>query len=466
MRRDAAPLVVEIRATLALATPLVGANLAQMTMQVTNIVMVGHVGPTALAAAGLGSSIFATLLMICQGVLSAVTPLAAHAIGADDHLAAGRIAGAGLIIAAVLVVPVMAVFTLAPALFIHVGYAPGLASEIGRFLRVARWAAPAFLASSVLRYMLIAAFRGRVVLIVPLIAVPVNGLVAWVLIFGHLGAPPLGVVGAASASVSVQWLMLGCFSGYLLVARVRVPLRLARRFVADIGRIMRLGAPIGALLGLEVGLFMTTGVLMGLLGADALAAHQVVFNVAGITFMVPLGLGQAATARVAFRLGGGEPAAARRAAFVALALGTGFMGAASVVLATVPSLIGGLYVDAANPANAGVLAIAVELFMIEAAAQVFDGAQVIAVGALRGYHDTAVPMLIAAIGYWAVGFAGGWLLAFPLGLGPVGLWLGLALGLAVVATAVTLRLNCQASAHIAASTAGLQPPVASAMSPP
>jgi multidrug resistance protein, MATE family len=464
MRRDHTPLAAEIRATLALAAPLVGANLANMAMQVTNTVMVGHVGPTALAAAGLGASIYGTLLMICQGVLSAVTPLAAHAIGADDHPAAGRIAGAGLIVAALLTLPVMAIFTLAPLLFVRLGYAADLASEIGQFLDVARWAAPAFLASSVLRYLLIAAFRGRIVLIVPLIAVPVNGLVGWALIFGHLGAPPLGVAGAASAAVSVQWLMLGCFVGYLLLARRAVPLRFAGRFVIDIARIMRLGVPIGGLLGLEVGLFMTTGILMGVLGADALAAHQLVFNVAGITFMVPLGLGQAAMARVAFRLGAGEPMAARRAAFAALALDVAFMSMASVVLATAPRSIAGLYVDLANPANGGLLSVAIELFMIAAVVQVFDGAQVIAAGALRGYRDTAVPMLIAAIGYWAAGFAGGWFMAFPLGFGAIGLWLGLALGLAVVATSLTLRLHWQANAHLAAAPTLDRP--AAAMVPP
>jgi multidrug resistance protein, MATE family len=464
MRRDQTPLASEIRATLALATPLVGANLANMAMQVTNTVMVGHVGPTALAAAGLGASIYATLLMICQGVLSAVTPLAAHAIGADDRLAAGRIAGAGLVVAVLLTLPVVAIFTMAPWLFVRLGYAPDLAAEIGRFLHVARWAAPAFLASSVLRYMLIAAFRGRIVLVVPLIAAPVNGLVGWVLIFGHLGAPPLGVAGAACATVSVQWLMLGCFGVYLLLTRRGVPLRLAGRFLADIARIMRLGVPIGGLLGLEVGLFMTTGIVMGLLGADALAAHQLVFNVAGITFMVPLGLSQAAMARVAFRLGGGEAMAARSAAFVALGLGVAFMGMASVVLATAPRSIAGLYVDLENPANSGLLSIAVELFMIAAVVQVFDGAQVIAAGALRGYRDTAVPMLIAAVGYWAVGFAGGWLMAFPLGFGAVGLWIGLAAGLAVVAISLTLRLRWQASAHLVA-TAPVRSPAA-AMLPP
>jgi MATE family multidrug resistance protein len=194
-----------------------------------------------------------------------------------------------------------------------------------------------------------------------------------------------------------------------------------------------------------------TGILMGLLGADALGAHQLVLNVASVTFMVPLGLGQAATVRVAFQLGLGAPAAARRAGYVAVALGASFMVTMAMLLLLMPRTIASAYVSLDDPANRGLVAIAVRLLVIAALFQIFDGVQVIAVGALRGYRDTAVPMLIAAIGYWAIGFAASWLLAFPLGLGAVGLWWGLALGLAVVAISLTLRLRFRAGAQIHAA---------------
>jgi multidrug resistance protein, MATE family len=465
MRRDLAPIAAEIRATLTIAAPLAGANLAQMAMQVINIVMVGHLGAISLAAAGLGASIYGTLLMICQGVLTAVAPLAAHAFGADDHHAAGRLAGAGLILAGCLAAPVFALLTATPHLLARLGYAPALVIDIGRFLDAIRWGAPAFLGLAVLRFLLIAAFRARIVMIVPLTAVPLYGGLAWALIFGHLGAPALGVVGAGCATATMQWLMLGALAAYLLLTRRRIPVLLAARFWRDISRIMRLGVPIGAQRGLEVGLFVTIGVMMGVFGAAALGAHQLVFNVAGVSFMIPLGLAQAATVRVAFQLGAGAPAAAQRAGFVALSLGALFMAGSAVVLWTQPRALAGLYLDLADPANRDLLAIAVHLFMIAAIFQVFDGAQVIAGGALRGYRDTAVPMLLAAIGYWAVGFAGGWLIAFPLGFGAIGLWIGLALGLAVVAASLTLRLRWQARAHLAAVPA-LAPAPAAAMAPP
>jgi MATE family multidrug resistance protein len=314
-----------------------------------------------------------------------------------------------------------------------------------------RWGAPAFLGLAVLRFLLIAMFRTRIVMIVPLLAIPINAALNWALIFGHFGMPAWGSAGSGCATAFVQWLMLLCLAGYMLTMPTRMPMRLAVRVLAEIPRILRLGLPIGALLGLEVGLFATTGVVMGLLGADALGAHQLVLNVASITFMVPLGLGQAATVRVAFQLGLGAPAAALRAGYVAVALGGSFMIATALLLLLLPRTIASAYVDVGDPANAGLVAIAVQFFVIAALFQIFDGVQVIAVGALRGYRDAAVPMLIAAIGYWAIGFAGGWLLAFPLGLGAVGLWSGLALGLAVVATALMMRLYFRARAQIRAT---------------
>ncbi|MEJ0067948.1 MAG: MATE family efflux transporter [Pseudomonadota bacterium] len=169
-------------------------------------------------------------------------------------------------------------------------------------------------------------------------------------------------------------------------------------------------------------MFLCAGILVGLLGATALGAHQLVLNCASLTFMVPLGISQAATVRIAFERGAGRAGAARRAGFVALALGIGFMSATALVLWSAPSAIIAVYLDIADPANRDVVAVARQLLAIAALFQVFDGMQTIAAGALRGYRDATMPMLLAAIGYWGVGFVGGWLLAFPLGHGAVGLW--------------------------------------------
>jgi MATE family multidrug resistance protein len=444
-------IATEVRATAAVAGPLAAANLAQMAMGFTNTVMVGSLGSAALAAAGLGASLYFTIAMVCSGVLTAVAPLAAHAIGANDPPRAGQIAGKGLVLAALLAVPVIAMLLAVPGLLVALGYDTVLAAEIGRFLRAIAWAVPAFLGFAALRSFLVAASHSRTVMIALILCVPLNAGLNWILIFGHFGAPALGIAGSGCATAIIQWLM---FAGLLLYAEVTPSLAEYRmrpfsRRKDEIGQILRLGLPIGGILGLEIGVFATTGILMGLLGADALGAHQLVMNCISVIFMVPLGIAQAATVRVAVALGSGIPAAARRAGFVALVLGVAYMAIMALGVLTAPRAIASIYVDIDAAANHGLAEIAVQLFAIAALFQIFDGVQAIAAGALRGYRDTAIPLLLAVVGYWGVGFAGGWLLAFPAGYGALGLWSGLAVGLAAVALMLTVRLHfCAGSAAL------------------
>jgi len=436
-------IVSEVRATVAVAGPLAAANLAQMAMGFTNTVMVGSLGSAALAAAGLGASLYFTVALVCSGILTAVAPLAAHAIGAGDNHRAGRVAGAGLVLAALLAVPVVAVLLAANRLLVVLGYEPALAAEIGRFLGAIAWAAPGFLGFAVLRSFLVAASHSRTVMIALILGIPMNAGLNWILIFGHLGAPALGIAGSGCATAIIQWLMFTGLGIYALAAPSLAEYRMrpSLRGWNEIGRILRLGLPIGGILGLEIGVFATTGILIGLLGADALGAHQLVMNCISVVFMVPLGIAQAATVRVAVALGSRAPAAARRAGIVALALGVAYMAIMAGVLLAAPRAIAKIYVDIDAPANRGLVVIALYLLAIAALFQIFDGVQAIAAGALRGYRDTAVPLLIAVVGYWGIGFTGGWLLAFPAGCGPIGLWSGLAIGLAAVALMLTLRLH-------------------------
>ena len=452
LRKPAGSAIVsEVRATVAVAGPLAAANLAQMAMGFTNTVMVGSLGSAALAAAGLGASLYFTVALVCSGILTAVAPLAAHAIGAGDNHRAGRVAGAGLVLAALLAVPVVAVLLAANRLLVVLGYEPALAAEIGRFLGAIAWAAPGFLGFAVLRSFLVAASHSRTVMIALILGIPMNAGLNWILIFGHLGAPGLGIAGSGCATAIIQWLMFTGIGIYALAAPSLAEYRMrpSLRGWNEIGRILRLGLPIGGILGLEIGVFATTGILMGLLGADALGAHQLVMNCISVVFMVPLGIAQAATVRVAVALGSRAPVAARRAGIVALALGVAYMAIMAGVLLAAPRAIAKIYVDIDAPANRGLVVIALYLLAIAALFQIFDGVQAIAAGALRGYRDTAVPLLIAVVGYWGIGFTGGWLLAFPAGYGPIGLWSGLAMGLAAVALMLTLRLHfCAGSAAL------------------
>jgi MATE family multidrug resistance protein len=450
------PILAELRATVALAAPLAAANVVQLLLGFTDTVMVGRLGGFPLAAAGLGAGLYFTLSIILHGVLSAVSPLAAHALGRGDRRAAGRVAAEGLGLALLVAIPVMLAIGSLDRLLAAIGYDPPLAAEVGRFLHAILWGAPAILLAGVLRGFLTAAGRTRPVLVVLMLCVPVNAALNWVLIYGNLGAPALGVAGSGYASAIVQWLGFVLLALYVVampsLAAMRPFAGIFRRPWREMRAILRLGLPIGGIYALETGVFATTGIMMGLLGPAALGAHQVALNFAGLTFMVPLGIGQAATARIAFELGAGRPAEARRAGRVALALGLGFMAATATGLWCFPRAIVGLYVDAADPGNAVLVGTALHLLAIAAAFQVFDGVQTIAAGVLRGYKDTTLPMLLAAIGYWGIGFVGGWLLAFPLGWGPVGLWWGLALGLAVVALLLAARFQLMGAASPAAAS--------------
>jgi MATE family multidrug resistance protein len=438
------PIFREVRATLVLAMPLAAANVSQMAMSVVDTVMVGTLGAVPLAAVALGGGFYFTSVVICQGVLTAVAPLSAYSIGSGDRDAAGRVAGSGLVLAAVFSVLVIAVMTAGGGLLGLIGYDPALAEQIARFLRAICWGAPGFLGFVVLRSLLASLARARAVMIVLMLCVPANVGLNWVLIFGHLGMPALGLTGAAYASASVQWLMfIGlALAVWALRLRDRAP-RLRgewHEIGADFRRIFKLGGPIGGLQALEIGVFVVSSAVVGLFGADALAGHQIAINYASMTFMIPLGVAQAATVRVAAERGAGAPAAGRLAAFVALGLGASVMAASAIVIWTVPGVIVSAYVAVGNPANAALVAFALRFLAFAALFQIADGVQVVAAGALRGYEDTTVPMLLAGLGYWLIGFAGGWTLAFPLGLGPVGMWWGFVIGLVTVAALLTVRL--------------------------
>lgn len=436
--------IKETRATLALAVPLALANLAQIAMGVVDTVMVGTLGAVPLAAVSLGGGFYFTSAVIWQAVLSAVSPLAAYAIGAGDRAEAGRIAGSGMVLAVLLIAPVAAMILAAGIALRPIGYDPVLAGEVGRFMHAIVWGAPAFLGFGVLRSFLSALERARAVTIVLALCVPSLIGLNWALIYGNLGFPALGVVGCAYASAINQWLMFLGLAGTVWRLHRKgyaPPMRTGiATIISDIRRIAVLGLPIGGLQGLEIGSFVVASVLMGLFGAAALGAYQIAINFASATWMVPLGIGQAATVRVAAERGAGDPGGARRAALVAMVLGVGFMAAAAVLLGTEREWIVSLYIRADDPPNRQLVQFALQFLLIAALFQIVDGIQVVAAGALRGYEDTRVPMLYAGICYWGAGFSGGWALAFPLGVGPTGLWWGFVLGLASIAALLSLRL--------------------------
>jgi MATE family multidrug resistance protein len=305
------------------------------------------------------------------------------------------------------------------------------------------WGMPCFCAFVVLRGFLAAEQRPGAALVVACFGILLNIPLNLWLIHGGLGLPPLGVVGAGIASSLCNLAMLAGL--LLLIARDRHLRRfriLGRWWRFDASRLKEtvvIGLPVAGSMLLEIGVFAFAALVMGWMGALAVAAHAIAVQLASATFMVPMGIGQAATARVGLATGAGDRAAAERAGWVALALGAGFMALSAALLILSGGWIAWAFLDDANPGAAETAALAAALLVVAGLFQLADGVQAVASGALRGLKDTRVPMLLAGFGYWVAGLPLGLLLAFPGGLGPVGVWIGLAVGLFLVAGLMTWR---------------------------
>jgi MATE family multidrug resistance protein len=442
---QAHPLPRHVADLLGLAGPLAVAQIAQMAMAVTDTVLLGSLGERALAAGGLGASLFFTVNIMLQGVLQPVGILAAQSRGAGRPERVPAIYWTGLLLAALLVLPAFAGLSHAGTLLRAAGDPPGLVQDVDAYLRVLRWGVPGGLIGiGVMRSFLNAVDAARILLVVAPVAVVANGLLNYGLIHGAWGLPALGFLGSATATAVTLWATsLVLLAAAHLRRRTRGFARPAWPVPRLLGDMLVLGLPIGATYGIETFLFLATGLIMGRLGPAALAAHQIALNVAASCFMVPLAISHAANARVAFWTGAGRPAEVRRAGFTAVLLGAVFMCLTGLVLLAAPRLIIGAYLDLHAPGNAATVAIAVSLLGMAALFQVADGVQSVASGALRGLRDTRVPMLLAAFGYWGLGFPAGWALAFRAGAGPTGLWIGLAAGLAAVATMMTWRFHAR-----------------------
>ena len=431
------------RALLGLSVPIAVAQLSQVAMGVTDLILLGSLGPRQIAAGGLGTSLFFTVLIMLQGVLTSVSMLIAQARGGGTAARIPSLYRSGIVLALTLSLLVFAVMSAAQPLLLALGEAAELASDAGAYARVLRWGAPAaMLGIGLMRAFLPAIGRPRILLWVSLVATVCNGFLNYALIHGAWGMPRLGLLGSATATVLTLWLSTAALFSYTHLRRsIRPSIFPGRASARIVVEMTLLGWPVAVTYGVEVALFLAVGLSMGLIGPNALAAHQIALSLTSATFMVPLAIGQAANVRVGIWAGARQLAEARRAAWVALALGTLFMVTTGIVFITGARIIVGFYLDPAAPGNARTIAIAVSLLAVAALFQVVDGIQVIASGSLRGLKDTRAPMLIAALCYWGVGFGTGQVLAFYTRLGAAGLWLGLAAGLATAAVTLTWRFE-------------------------
>jgi MATE family multidrug resistance protein len=315
-----------------------------------------------------------------------------------------------------------------------------LAAAIARYDRVLLFAMPASLFMATQRSFLAAMGRPYMVMAVALVAVVVNGLLNYGLIHGAWGLPRLGYIGSCTATLFTLWAMMLAIGLEMRFTSMLRPFRLFGRIEWPvIVEMVTLGWPIAFITALEIVLFSTSAMLIGRFGATQLAAHQISIGIASVTFMVPLAISQAVNIRVGFYAGQQAPRAARRAGLAAFAIGIGFMGTMAAILLTIPEVIAGFYISGADPARGDVIALAVRLLTVAAFFQVFDGAQTISAGALRGLKDTRIPAAAASLGYWGIGFTTAWFFGVHLGYGALGIWWGLAASLAAVAILLSSR---------------------------
>jgi MATE family multidrug resistance protein len=435
----------ELRATLSLAWPLILTNLAQTAVTTTDVILMGRLGADALAAGALGTNLYFAFLIFGIGVVTATAPMLAQELGRNRHAVRElrRTVRQGFWAALAVSVPMWAVLWNAEGVLRLLGQEPALAAAAALYVRALMWAILPFLCFLVLRSFVSALERPVWSLVVSAGAVPVNAVLAYGLIFGRLGLPEVGLAGGGIATTLSSTLMLLGLAAVIVTDRRFRRYRLfGRWWRADLSRLRalwRLGLPIGATLAFEVTIFNAAAFAMGLIGAAPLAAHAVALQIASLSFMVPLGLSQAVTVRVGRAFGAGDRAGILRAGWTSYALGVGFMAAMALVLIAVPHALVGVFLDRGDPRNAGVIELAVTFLAFAALFQVADGAQAVGAGMLRGLSDTRVPMIFAALGYWGVGATLGVGLAFGTDLRGVGIWIGLATGLAVVAVLMLWR---------------------------
>ena len=421
----------ELRPMLSLATPVVVAEVGWFAMQIVDIAMVGQLGPEAIGAVGVGSVLFFALAVFGMGLMLGLDTLVAQAFGRGDHEECRSWLLHGLLLAAIVTVPLTLGARISASHLDLLGLDPAVLELTRSYFRLVAWSTLPLLLFVALRRYLQAVNVVRPVMLVLVSANVINAVANWLLVLGNAGFPELGVDGAAWATCISRTYMCGVLA---VVARskaasmTRPSSNVSNQL--EFGRLQRLvglGWPAAVQLTLEVGVFAAASALAGRLEPHVLAAHHIVLNLAGLSFMVPLGVASAGAVRVGHAVGRVDREGARRAGWVALALGAAFMSVAAALFVSIPVPILRVFTS-----DVDVMAIGVTLLLVAAVFQLFDGLQGVATGVLRGLGDTRTPMLSCLAGHWAIGLPVGYALCFWWGFGVVGLWIGLSTGLILV----------------------------------
>ena len=428
---DAPARPTELGALLRLAGPVIAAEIGWTTMWLVDTIIVGRLGAEAIGAVSIGGTIFFGVAIFGFGMLLGLDYVVATAVGSGRMRDAHRALVDGVLLAVGLGVLLTIVLHVVMAWLPSTSIQPAVLAGGIPYLRATTWSMLPLLLFTALRRYLQALGAVRPIMFAVLTANVVNAAACWVFVFGRLGAPALGVAGAGVATAFSRVYMLLVLVAFLVGRERRHPTGLrALRLVPEWDRLRALlayGLPAAGHLTAEMGIVTVVTMLAGRFDPVSLAAHQIALNLAGFTFMVPLGLSSAAAVRVGYAVGRGDSHAAARSGWTALAVGLAFMSAAALAFLAVPEPILRLFTS-----DPRVLATGVGFLFVAAIFQLFDGAQVVLTGALRGTGDTRTPMVANLVGYWVVGLPVGLLLCFNRGLETMGLWIGLCVGLVIV----------------------------------
>jgi MATE family multidrug resistance protein len=430
-RADSHTRPTELGALLRLAGPVVGAEIGWTTMWLVDTIIVGRLGAEAIGAVSIGGTIFFGIAIFGFGMLLGLDFVVATAVGGGRMRDAHHALVDGVLLATALGVVLTGVVYAVAAVLPFTSIQPAVLAGGIPYLRMTAWSMVPLLLFTALRRYLQAIGAVRPIMIAALSANVVNAAACWVFVFGKLGAPALGAPGSGVATTFARVYMLLVLVGYLVWREIRRPSALrTMRLAPDWVRLRALvayGLPAAGHLTAEMGIVTVVTAIAARFDPATLAAHQIALNLAGFTFMVPLGLSSAAAVRVGYAVGRGDPEAAARSGWTALAVGLAFMATAALAFLTMPEPI--LRIFTSDPR---VLTSGVALLFVAAIFQLFDGAQVVLTGALRGTGDTRTPMIANLVGYWLLGLPVGLLLCFGSGLETMGLWIGLCVGLVTV----------------------------------
>lgn len=426
----------ELGPMLRLALPVVLAELGWMAMGIVDTIMVAPLGPSAIAAAGIGTSIHMAFAVFGMGLLLGLDTLVSQAHGAGDHRDCHRWLVHGVVMGAALTLPVLALCGVVWLGIPRFGFHPDVQPLLRGYFGVVLWSTlPLLLYAAVRRYLQGMHVVGPIAFAL-VTANLMNAVANWTLIHGHLGLPALGVPGAAWATMASRVYMLAVLvvaAWWIDRARDTRLADVSRRLSRDrFLRLWQLGFPAASQVTLEVGVFGLATALAGRLDPVSSAAHQIALNIAGTSFMVPLGVASAGAVRVGSRVGAQDPAGAARAGWTAILLGASFMTAMGVAFLAFPHALIGLFSPGPD-----VVALGGSLLLVAAVFQLFDGLQAVATGALRGLGDTRMAMLVNLAAHWLLGLPVAYALCFPLGYGVRGLWMGLSLGLIACGVVLT-----------------------------